>query len=200
MLEEKGYPFKSKEFSQKLSVYQHSGKRKTVTDYLGETGNKAKSFQCPDKLKSCFTSTFPFKVSDKCCVELKKKTSEKWSKENNRPIVMTGMRKGEGGNRVSVQGCAIFDKGNLHKFHPLFPVSKDFIDKAIYIYQIELCKLYYEPYNFERTGCKGCPFNMKLKEQLETMKELLPSEYKQCEMIWGKVYAEYRKLNYRLDT
>lgn len=200
MLEEKGYPFKSKEFSQKLSVYQHSGKSKTVTDYLGETGNKAKSFQCPDKLKSCFTSDFPFKVSDKCCVELKKKISEKWSKENNKPVVITGMRKGEGGNRKSVQGCTIFDKGNLHKFHPLFPVSNNFIDNAIYIYQIQLCKLYYAPYNFERTGCKGCPYNMKLKEQLEVMKELLPEEYKQCQILWGKVYEEYKKLHYRLDT
>lgn len=63
---------------------------------------------------------------------------------------------------------------------------------------MELCKLYYPPFNFERTGCKGCPYNLKLKSQLEVMKELLPDEYKQCQMIWGKVYKEYEKLNYRL--
>ena len=39
---------------------------------------------------------------------------------------------------------------------------------------------------------------MKLKEQLEKMKELLPNEYKQCQLIWGKVYEEYKILNYRL--
>lgn len=133
MLEDKGYPFKSKEFSQKLRIYQNSGKLKTVTDYLGETGNKAKSFQCPDKLKSCFTPDFTLKVSDKCCVELKKNISEKWSKDNDRPVVMTGMRNGEGGNRKSVTSCAIFNEGKLHKFHPLLPVSSSFIDKAIYI-------------------------------------------------------------------
>lgn len=133
MLETKGYPFKSKEFSQKFSCYQHSGKCKTVTDYLGETGNKAKSFQCPDKLKPMFDSDFPFKVSDKCCLELKKKIADKWSKENNRSIALTGMRKGEGGNRKSVKGCTVFDGDKLHKFHPLFPVSNDFINKAIYI-------------------------------------------------------------------
>ena len=200
MLEEKGYPFKSKEFSQKMFTYQNSGNCKTVTDYLGKTGNKAKSFQCPDKLKSCFTEDFPFKVSDKCCKELKKKVSERFSKEFNKPIVLTGMRQAEGGNRKSVQGCTIFDKGKLHKFHPLLPVSDDFIDKAIHIYQIELCSLYYPPFNFERTGCKGCPYNMKLQQQLEVMKELLPSEYKQCQLIWGKVYKEYERLNYRLVT
>lgn len=39
---------------------------------------------------------------------------------------------------------------------------------------------------------------MKLKEQLEIMKELLPEEYKQCWILWGKVYKEYERLNYRL--
>lgn len=198
MLETKGYPFKSKEFAQKMYTYQRSGYCKTVTDYLGTTGNKAKTFCCPEKLKPCFTSDFILKVSDKCCKELKKKISEKWSKENNKPIVITGMTRGEGGVRKSKTACTVFDEGKLHKFHPLFPVSKDFIDKAIYIYQIALCKLYYPPYNFERTGCKGCPFNMKLREQLEIMKELLPDEYKQCNIIWGKVYEEYKKLGYRL--
>ena len=198
MLKEKGYPFKSKEFSQKLAVYQRSGKTKTVTDFLGETGNKPACYQCREDLKQCFTSDFTLKVSDKCCVELKKNISEKWSKENNKPIVITGMRKAEGGNRGSVRNCAIFDKGKLHKFHPLLPVNNNFIDKAIYIYQIELCKLYYAPYNFERTGCKGCPYNLKLEAQLKVMKELLPDEYKQCLLIWGDVYNTYRKLNYRL--
>ena len=41
---------------------------------------------------------------------------------------------------------------------------------------------------------------MKLKEQLNVMKELLPEEYKQCQILWGKVYEEYKKLNYRLDS
>ena len=36
---------------------------------------------------------------------------------------------------------------------------------------------------------KGYPYNMKLQQQLEVMKELLPSEYKQCQLIWGKAYV-----------
>ncbi|RHT96951.1 hypothetical protein [[Eubacterium] hominis] len=64
---------------------------------------------------------------------------------------------------------------------------------------IELCKLYYPPFNFKRTGCKGCPFALDLKQQLDVMKKYLNAEYKQCEYIWNPVYTEYRKLNYRLD-
>lgn len=133
MLESKGYPFKSKEFAQKMYTYQRSGSCKTVTDYLGLTGNKAKTFQCPEKLKPCFTPDFTLKVSDKCCKELKKKISEKWAKDNARPVTITGITRGEGGVQKAVAGCAVFDEGKLHKFHPLLPVSKDFINKAIYI-------------------------------------------------------------------
>lgn len=133
MLEEKGYPFKSKEFAQKLATYQNSGMFKTVTDYLGLTGNKAKTFCCPEKLKPCFTPGFTLKVSDKCCKELKKKVSEKWAKDNGKPVVITGMTRGEGGVRKSKTACTVFDEGRLHKFHPLFPVGKGFIDKFVYI-------------------------------------------------------------------
>lgn len=70
---------------------------------------------------------------------------------------------------------------------------------GIYIRNIKLCKLYYPPFNFERTGCKGCPFNLHLNKDLFVMKSLLPAEEKQCEDIWKPVYEEYRRLNYRLS-
>ncbi|MFI3330130.1 MAG: phosphoadenosine phosphosulfate reductase, partial [bacterium] len=60
--------------------------------------------------------------------------------------------------------------------------------------------LYLPPFNFKRTGCKGCPFALDLHEQLQTMKQLLPNEAKQCEMIWKPVYEEYRRKNYRLKS
>ena len=63
---------------------------------------------------------------------------------------------------------------------------------------IALCPLYCQPYNFKRTGCKGCPFSLDLQEQLEIMERYLPNERRQCEMIWKPVYDEYRRINYRL--
>lgn len=64
--------------------------------------------------------------------------------------------------------------------------------------EIKLCKLYYPPYNFERTGCKGCPFALKLQDQLDLMQIFFPAERKQCENIWEPVYNEYRRIGYRL--
>jgi 3'-phosphoadenosine 5'-phosphosulfate sulfotransferase (PAPS reductase)/FAD synthetase len=200
MLEKYGYPFKSKEHSQKVSYYQHSGMCKTVLDYLGQ-GNK-KDFLCPEKLRYNFTPDFKIKVSDKCCKKLKKEPAEKWGKENNRPITITGIRQGEKGLRQSLSGCAVFYDDNckeLKKFHPLFPLSEKWIDEFIDRYNIELCNLYYPPYNFKRTGCKGCPYSLDLQNQLYIMSVYFPAERKQCELIWGKIYDEYRRIGYRLE-
>lgn len=198
MLEEVGYPFKSKEHSQKVSYYQNSGMTKTVINYLGQ-GTKT-DFLCPEKLKYNFTPDFKIKVSDKCCRKLKKEVADKWAEENKRPIKITGMRKAEGGLRTSHNACTIFDEGNLLKFHPLQPLEESFIDWFIAERKIELCELYYPPFNFKRTGCKGCPFSLDLQNQLYIMAVYFPDERKQCEMIWGKVYNEYRRIHYRLEN
>lgn len=197
VLEKYGYPFKSKEHSQKVELYQHSGMTKTVSDYLGN-GNK-KTFLCPDRLKYQFSKDFFLKISDKCCFKMKKKVAEDFAKENNRPIAITGVRQSEGGSRQSMRGCTTFTGDKLHKFHPLFPMENDWIDWFIQENKIELCRLYYPPFNFKRTGCKGCPFDLNLQRDLIVMENLIPSERKQCELIWKPVYDEYRKIGYRLE-
>lgn len=86
----------------------------------------------------------------------------------------------------------------LVKFHPLSVITEDWEDWFIKEYEIQLCKLYYPPYNFVRTGCKGCPFNIELQHDLDTMEKFFPKERKQCELIWKPVYDEYRRIGYRL--
>ena len=197
MLEKVGYPFKSKLHSHWLSIYNNSGLTNAVKKYLGEIEGNIK-FICPNILKYQFTKDFNIKCSEKCCTKLKKDPTKKWQKENNRSIVLTGMRKEEGGAREKLT-CIITDKQNkLVKFHPLVVVNDDFENWFIDKYNIKLCKLYREPFNFKRTGCKGCPYSLDLQEQLDTMAMYLPSEKKQCEMIWKPVYQEYRRLGYRL--
>lgn len=195
VLEEYGYPFKSKEHAMYLSIYQHSGNTKTVNKYLNREDTK---FKCLPRLKYQFTKDFNIKISNRCCYKLKKEVAHKYEKGNNRPIAITGMRNAEGGLRAEHKGCTIFSENKLQKFHPLNPLSEDFIDWYIAEKNIELCELYYAPYNFKRTGCKGCPFSLDLQEQLDVMSVLLPAEKKQCEIIWKPVYNEYRRIGYRL--
>ena len=196
VLEEYGYPFKSKQHSLNVSVYQHSGMTKTNIKYLGL--GKKKSFLCPECLKYQFTADFKIRLSDKCCSKMKKEPAKKWAKENNKTITLTGMRSDEGGYRNYQHNCAVYDGKNLIKFHPLKPITNEFEEWFIKTYEIKLCRLYYPPFSFKRLGCKGCPFSLDLQEQLDVMEQLLPQERKQCEFIWKPVYEEYRRLGYRL--
>lgn len=197
MLEKYGYPFKSKQHSHNIAIFQNSGITLSIKRYLGIIESSTK-FRCPNSLKYQFTSDFKLKCSEKCCYKMKKEPAKKWQKENNKSITLTGMRKAEGGERASI-GCIVTDKEKkLVKFHPLLVVDDEFENWFIKKNNIQLCKLYYPPFNFKRTGCRGCPYSLDLQEQLTTMSIYLPSERKQCEYIWKPVYDEYRRIEYRL--
>lgn len=196
MLERVGYPFKSKEHSVMVREWQ-LGHRNTnkMKRYLGETGSR---YECPKVLKYQFTDEFNLKVSPYCCMELKKKPVRKWQKENKKPINITGMQREEGGERTHID-CIMVKNGKMVKFHPLAKVTGDWENWFVKEKKIQLCKLYYEPYNFKRTGCKGCPFSLDLAEQLAVMDRYgMDNERRQCEFIWKPVYEEYRRIGYRL--
>lgn len=191
-LEKVGYPFKSKEHSTKLNMYQNGSKANSVSKYLNN-----ESFGCPKALKEQFTQDYNLKISSSCCKEFKKDIAKKYQKENNKSIKILAMRREEKGQRAKLK--CISKTKTITNINPLAPITEELEEYIIKKYNIKLCPLYYEPYNFKRTGCKGCPYNLNLKEDLETMRKLLPNEYKQCYYIWGKVYNEYKRLNYRLD-
>lgn len=193
MLEKYGYPFKSKEHAEKLSTYQKSGiDSKSVQSYLNKT-----SFGCPKILREQFTPEYKLKCSKDCCRKLKKEPFAKFQKEAGRPISITGIRKAEGGARAS-SSCAVFQGKDLHKFNPLFVVNDDFLQQYIERERVAISDIYKAPYNFERTGCLGCPFNKDLQSALDTMQEFFPQDRKKAELLWKPVYDEYRRLGYRL--
>lgn len=196
MLHDKGYPFKSKEHSCKLAMYQSKGiNTKSIERYLDDNN----SFKRPNKLRYQFTDDFDLKISDKCCYELKKHPIQRYEKESGRNISILGLRMGEGGQRANHEGCVVFDSSHeLKKFKPLNPCSNEFIEWYLHKRNIKLCSLYYPPYNFKRTGCKGCPYAIDLQDQLEIMEKYFPNERKQCELIWKPIYQEYRRISYRL--
>jgi len=195
-LEIYGYPFKSKAHADWLKRYQQKGMTKFVKNYLGE-GEKTLFRGCPKMLKFQFTEDYPLKVSDLCCVKMKEEPLKKWAKENNKNIPIIGIMQEEGGRRARAKCIVVKDK-KIKAFQPLVVITKEWENDFIEHNNIRLCELYYPPYNFRRTGCKGCPFALDLQHSLDVMEQLLPNERKQCEIIWKPVYDEYRRLNYRL--
>lgn len=201
MLEQDGYPFKSKRHARTVAVYQRSGleKNKSVRAYLGIEADRNWSpmNMCPKILRYQFTEECKLPISDKCCVNLKEKPLDNWKKEHNKPYSIIGVMRDEGGRRVNAD-CMSFSGKKLKAFQPLVAVTKEWEDWFIKAYNVEIPALYYPPYNFERTGCKGCPFAIHLQNELDTLEKFFPAERKQCEAIWGPVYDEYRRLGYRL--
>lgn len=203
MLERDGYPFKSKKHSEFVAIYQ---KHKTLENrpglqhYLHRSDdgvNWSPHNSCPKVLEYQFTSENTLKISDKCCVRLKEEPLHEWQEQNGKTISLIGLMREEGGRRHNAQ-CVVFKRGKIHAFQPLAPLTKAWEDWFIKEYNIELCPLYLPPYNFNRTGCKGCPFAVEVQEVLDTLEKFFPEERKQCEYIWKPVYEEYRRLGYRL--
>ena len=192
-LDRVGYPFKSKEHSLRVEQFNKGTNAKFIKKYLWQTEYRGK-YLCPKMLLYQFEEKGKYNYSNKCCYEMKKKPAHLWAKENKKSMVITGMRAEEGGNRERL-GC--LTEHNT-KFHPLIKVDEEWENEFVERERVILCKLYYPPFNFKRTGCKGCPYSLDLKNQLEIMEKYLPNERKQCEFIWKPVYNEYRRLNYRL--
>lgn len=195
-LEKEGYPFKSKIHSRFVERYQKYGMMKSVKAYISHEW-KGYNKQCPKKLMYQFTDEFALKVSHKCCVRMKENVLDAWAKENNKLIKILGIMIDEGGAREKAK-CLAFVNNKLKSFQPLTPLTKEWEEWFVGKYNFDICDIYKPPYNFTRTGCKGCPFALGLQKELDTLEKFFPAERKQCEYIWKPVYEEYRRLNYRL--
>lgn len=202
-LEKYGYPFKSKRHSFSVAIWQ---KYKTFDGrpglqhylHISDDGvNWASQNSCPNKLRYQFTNDFNIKVSDKCCAMLKEKPLIKWQKEHKRKISIIGLMRAEEGRRKDTV-CLLIRHGYVKSFHPLAPITKEWEEWYINEHNVKICDIYKPPYNFIRTGCKGCPFAQNIQEELDTLEKFFPSEKKQCEYIWKPIYEEYRRINYRL--
>lgn len=104
MLEEEGYPFKSKHHSEMLKIYQRNPNAKSLIKYKNREYN-FNSNKCPKCLQYQFEPTFNLKVSDECCDKLKKIPLSKWQKENNKPFGIVGIMPTEGGAK---RKCSVF--------------------------------------------------------------------------------------------
>ena len=192
-----GYPFKSKEHSLRVDQFNKGRNPNYIKKYINGydyNAGKESRFVCPKKLLYQFKEKGKYNFSNLCCYKLKKALMKKWQKDNDKTMVITGMKNEEGGNRARL-GCLT---NNNKMFHPLIVVSEEWENEFIKRNNIELCKLYYEPYNFERTGCKGCPFSLQLQENLNRIYIYMPNEYKQIIHLWKPVYDEYIRIGYRL--
>lgn len=106
-LEEVGFPMKSKLHAHFLRVFQKNGYSLSVRKYMGIEEGYSPRFRCPRKLLGQFEpGAVPFKVSEHCCREFKKKPMLEAEKVLGRPVAITGERKEEGGRGLPTAGAS----------------------------------------------------------------------------------------------
>lgn len=133
-----------------------------------------------------------FPISNKCCTYSKKAVAHKFREEAGADLEIIGVRKAEGGIRAAnYKTC--FDQGEtMDRFRPVFWLSD--ADKKEYEKTFEIrhsdC---YEKWGFTRTGCVGCPYNLKILKELEAVEQYEPKMAKACKNIFKDAY-EYTQM------
>jgi 3'-phosphoadenosine 5'-phosphosulfate sulfotransferase (PAPS reductase)/FAD synthetase len=222
---EYGVPFISKDVSNYLTRLQaHSfdwsdsaenatpekyGRCKSALDWYFDrrsastTGKPMFSIGRYNMLRDFVSANPPaFAVSDKCCYYAKKRVAYEFDKEYKPNLIVTGMRRAEGGRRAgSIKTC--FSQGKDSEpdnYRPVWYWTD--ADKAIYKeWRGLLYSDCYEVWGMKRTGCVGCPCNSKAEQELEIIEQYEPQLVKAARGVFGasydykRQYAEYKTSN-----
>ena len=126
-----------------------------------------------NKLLKQFLIEYPpwFQISAKCCYYAKKKVSDRLIKERGIDLLITGVRKYEGGIRsVAYPGCFSADTSKrIAEYRPLFWYSKETKRDYDARFQIRHSRCYTQ-YGMRRTGCAGCPYNRDIISELHIIR------------------------------
>lgn len=195
VVREKGYPIISKSVANCVRLAKQNiedGKNTLrVRQIRGlEEGSKF------NKGKWEFLLDAPFKISDECCNELKKKPMAKYKKITGKvPFIATMADEGQQREAAYLKtGCNAFNSG---KSQPLGFWTEQDILEYIYKYNIPIAKVYgevikeenlagdtiYKTTKEKRTGCLFCGFGCHLEKEpnrFQRLKETHPKLHNYC--------------------
>lgn len=180
VIQKYGYPVVSKEVSQAIEYARINiaeGKNTVWLQQLrGEfiTKNGLKSFYNKEKWKYLLEA--PFKISSKCCTELKKKPAKRFEKESGRKPIIGTMAE-ESRLRLTawkLNGCNAFDSSRPSS-QPLsfwkeqdvlqYIVQNDLPIPTVYGEILQDDKGKYYTTGCSRTGCMWCAFGAHLEQE-----------------------------------
>ena len=206
IINNEGKPMKSKIKSQFLSRYQHGNKSEnTMKNLLGENEKLIKA-KIANKDLHLLHHDFDIKVSDKCCLILKKKPFEKYNKKHDIKGYILGERIAEGGIRATSASKRVNEggklctktKGNYIVKLPIIDWTDEDVDSFINKYNVPLSKAYTEQ-GYKRTGCFMCPFSLEIGSNLEKLYQYEPNRYKAA-MFWLKDVYIAQNIKLPFDT
>lgn len=193
-----GYPVVSKEISQVIEEARRNATTGKYTyrlkrlngELLDKNGNKSQ-YSC-EKWK--FLLDAPYKISNKCCNELKKKPSKAFEKQSGRkPIIGTMAEESQARKTAwKIHGCNAFD-GKRPTSQPMSFWKEQDILEYICRYNIPYPTVYGEiiknkddklaTTGCSRTGCMFCAYGCHLEKEpnrFQQLKETHPKIWEYC--------------------
>ena len=177
-IEKWGYPIVSKEQARYLFEYKTSNSEKLKAIRLN--GNRWGMGKISKKWR--FLIDAPFKISHKCCDELKKNPIKKFEKETGRKPYL-GTQAGESYMRNETYlryGCNMYDRKRPLS-QPLSFWTEQDIMEYIQTYNVPMSTIY--SMGYKRTGCMFCMFGTHLEKEpnkFQLMKNTHPKLYRYC--------------------
>lgn len=134
-----------------------------------------------------------FKISNKCCLGAKKKTSENYERTRNFDCKCLGLRRAESGIRaVSIKTCFTRMAKGADISRPIFwfddAAKKEYAERYNVVYSN--C---YVVYGMTGTGCAACPFGSNFENELTILREHESKLYVAVSNIFGDSYDYTRK-------
>ena len=200
-LQRHGFTFEDKSFEELSAEY--SGCRSAIEWWCNERKHlDAHDYSMFDIsynkwLKEFLIENPPkFKISSKCCNYAKKKVSHQIIRETKCDVMITGMRKSEGGIRAArYSSCFGFStRYKTYMYRPIFWYTAQ--DKIQYENLFNVIHSdCYTKYGFERTGCACCPYSKEYLHELNVTRMYEPLLYKAVTNIFSNSYAYTREFN-----
>ena len=195
VITEEGYPVVSKAVSNAVRYAKKNEEQGKDTLRLRQLRGLEKGSKF-NKAKWGFLLDAPFKVSDACCEELKKKPMKKYHKETGKvPFVATMAAEGQQRQMAYLKtGCNSFYQG---KSQPMGFWTEQDVLQYIVENNLKICSVYgdvveetdmlgnktYRLTGEQRTGCMFCMFGCHLEphpNRFERLKFTHPKQYRYC--------------------
>lgn len=190
-LQRHNFTFKDGKFEELYQLYPKC--RSALKWWCNQHGEKSRlNINYHKYLKQFLIDNPPkFKISPKCCDYAKKQNSHIYVLNNNIDLMITGIRKKEGGIRsISFKSCFSQDE-ICDNYRPIFWYSSTDISDYDRIFGT-IHSDCYTIWGLARTGCAACPYGLNYEHELKLMKQYEPRLYNACLNIFKDSY-EYTK-------
>jgi 3'-phosphoadenosine 5'-phosphosulfate sulfotransferase (PAPS reductase)/FAD synthetase len=178
VIEKYGSPCFSKYQDKIIKQYQAGKITKSLSDIIIPNGHA--SHLSKKTYELLIAGNLP-KISDDCCLHLKKKPLIKYAKNSGRHPIMGVSGYESSKRKENYKSC--FTKTG--KFTPLWDLSKELEDEIYREFNIELPKIY----NYvDRTGCAGCPYGIYKNDTEKELSIVSPTKKRYLIRLFGDAY------------